>query len=363
MNLRIAENIRRLRQEQNLTQAQLADRLGVSYQAISRWENETTYPDIELLPTIAGLFGVTVDELLGSTPTDQKESLKRSWDKLHKLTDPKERVALLRRMHRSFPGDSYLFLRLCDEVPSLEEKRQLTERLVRECTIPFMRSRAILHLIRAEDEETVMERMYQYNIPEECWDELLEDRYRARGEVEKYRRKRQFLLVEYLRRAMSRMTTSGTDCLPHDPAENEAGARAILAMISAMTSTPLTETHPVAGDGEPDLWASERVWAGISIACALSARGDLPAAWAILEDAAELVCRIRALPNGVILSYNTPGLDSLDISRRKFGGVYFHPDHMAAQFSHPAFDALRTDARYASGFAQVCKVFTASPKH
>ena len=76
MNLRIAENIRRLRQEQNLTQAQLADRLGVSYQAISRWENETTYPDIELLPTIAGLFGVTVDELLGSTPTDQKESLK-----------------------------------------------------------------------------------------------------------------------------------------------------------------------------------------------------------------------------------------------------------------------------------------------
>ena len=61
MNLRIAENIRRLRQKQNLTQVQLADRLGVSYQAVSRWENETTYPDIELLPNIAAFFGVTVD--------------------------------------------------------------------------------------------------------------------------------------------------------------------------------------------------------------------------------------------------------------------------------------------------------------
>ena len=68
MNLRIAENIKRLRQESQLTQAQLAERLGVSYQAISRWENETTYPDIELLPSIAALFGVTVDYLLTGQP-------------------------------------------------------------------------------------------------------------------------------------------------------------------------------------------------------------------------------------------------------------------------------------------------------
>ncbi|MBQ9151336.1 MAG: helix-turn-helix transcriptional regulator [Clostridia bacterium] len=360
MNLRIAENIRRLRQEQNLTQAQLADRLGVSYQAISRWENETTYPDIELLPTIAALFGVTVDELLGSTPTDQKETLKRSWDKLHKLTDPQERVALLRQMHRSFPNDSYLFVRLCDEVPTLEEKRKLTDQLVRECPVPYMRSLAIRHLIRAEDEETVMERMYQYNIPEECWDELLEDRYRARGEVEKYRRKRQFLLVEYLRRAMGRMTISGTDCLPHDPAENEAGACTILAMIAAMTGTTLTEEHPVAGDGSPDLWASQRVWAGISVACAMSARGDAQAALTVLEDAANLLCRVRTLPDGAILSYNTPGLDTFDVTRKKFNGVYFQPDHMAAQFAHPAFDILRQDEEYASRFSKVCEVFTAS---
>ena len=74
MNLRIAENIRRLRQENNLTQVQLADRLGVSYQAVSRWENETTYPDIELLPLIAAVFGVTVDYLLGGTAEDQRQS-------------------------------------------------------------------------------------------------------------------------------------------------------------------------------------------------------------------------------------------------------------------------------------------------
>ena len=178
MNLRIAENIKRLRQESQLTQAQLAERLGVSYQAVSRWENETTYPDIELLPAIAALFGVTVDYLLGSTAEDQRESRIRGWDKLKTITDPHQRVTHLRMMHRDFPEDGYLFLKLCMEVPSIEEKRRLTAELLRDCPIPYIRALAIRQLICAEDEDKVMALMYDYNILEECWDELLEHRYR-----------------------------------------------------------------------------------------------------------------------------------------------------------------------------------------
>ena len=74
MNLNIGENLRRLRREQNMTQETLAEKLGTSFQSVSRWENGTTYPDIEFLPAIARIFGTTVDNLIGcdSNPSDEE---------------------------------------------------------------------------------------------------------------------------------------------------------------------------------------------------------------------------------------------------------------------------------------------------
>ncbi|MBP3370431.1 MAG: helix-turn-helix transcriptional regulator, partial [Clostridia bacterium] len=72
MKLAIGENIRNFRKKNDLTQEALADRLGVTYQSISRWENGTTYPDLELIPAIAEVLAVTVDELLGM-PQLEKE--------------------------------------------------------------------------------------------------------------------------------------------------------------------------------------------------------------------------------------------------------------------------------------------------
>lgn len=65
MKLQIGENLKRLRLERDMTQEELATMLGVSYQSVSRWENSTCYPDLELLPTIADFFGVSVDQLMG----------------------------------------------------------------------------------------------------------------------------------------------------------------------------------------------------------------------------------------------------------------------------------------------------------
>ncbi len=67
----IGKRIRLLRSKCSLTQEQLADRLGVSAQAVSKWENAVTMPDITLLPELAGVFGVSIDELFDLT-TDQK---------------------------------------------------------------------------------------------------------------------------------------------------------------------------------------------------------------------------------------------------------------------------------------------------
>ena len=73
--MNIGQKIKELRQENNLTQEELAEQLGVSPQAISRWENSTTYPDITLLPIIANMFDVTIDYLLDMDSYKMKEEI------------------------------------------------------------------------------------------------------------------------------------------------------------------------------------------------------------------------------------------------------------------------------------------------
>lgn len=62
--MNLGKNIAELRKKNNLTQEELANILGVSPQAVSKWENDAACPDIALLPKIAEIFGVTIDELM-----------------------------------------------------------------------------------------------------------------------------------------------------------------------------------------------------------------------------------------------------------------------------------------------------------
>ena len=64
MDMTIGKRIAALRKEKGLTQEELAGHMGVSPQAVSKWENDQTCPDISALPRQARLLGVTVDELL-----------------------------------------------------------------------------------------------------------------------------------------------------------------------------------------------------------------------------------------------------------------------------------------------------------
>ena len=66
-NIDIGAKIRQLRLERSMTQEQLAQRLNLSAQAISKWENGATMPDIQLLPELSALLGATIDELFSMT--------------------------------------------------------------------------------------------------------------------------------------------------------------------------------------------------------------------------------------------------------------------------------------------------------
>lgn len=67
-NTTLGQRIGNLRKDKGYTQEEVAERLNVSPQAVSKWENDISCPDIMLLPELAKLLGVTVDMLLGSEP-------------------------------------------------------------------------------------------------------------------------------------------------------------------------------------------------------------------------------------------------------------------------------------------------------
>ena len=76
MNETMGNTIMRLRKERRLTQEQLANELGISYQAVSKWETGNSCPDIATLPLLAALFGVSIDALFGlDAPAEEEPEL------------------------------------------------------------------------------------------------------------------------------------------------------------------------------------------------------------------------------------------------------------------------------------------------
>ena len=65
MQLELGKRIRELRRRDGRTQEDLAEAIGVTSQAVSRWEANGGYPDMEMIPSIANYFGITIDELFG----------------------------------------------------------------------------------------------------------------------------------------------------------------------------------------------------------------------------------------------------------------------------------------------------------
>ncbi len=89
MKLNLGNNIKKYRKEKYMTQEALAEYLGVSPQAISRWENGTTYPDMELIPALANLFGVPTDILFDMQQSQKEITASKVFTELAKLTREK----------------------------------------------------------------------------------------------------------------------------------------------------------------------------------------------------------------------------------------------------------------------------------
>lgn len=108
MNIKIGAIIKKLRTENNITQDTLATAIGVTPQAISRWESEGGYPDIEILPALADFFSVSTDELLGYKLSEREQELaniKKEMERLAEVGSIEERVAYARKAFANYPND------------------------------------------------------------------------------------------------------------------------------------------------------------------------------------------------------------------------------------------------------------------
>ena len=114
--MNIGTNIYHLRKEKKLTQAQLAEKLGVSEQAVSKWENGCCLPDVSLFPLIADIFGVSIDRIFGyhkRSYADEVEEIMKKAEAVNKAirlcsevadtcTDTKHIDSALNMLHRIY---------------------------------------------------------------------------------------------------------------------------------------------------------------------------------------------------------------------------------------------------------------------
>lgn len=108
--MKLGEKIKTLRKQKNISQEVLAQYLGVTFQAVSKWENGTTMPDVATIPAIASFFGVSTDEIFDFNLYETQKQVEaivdehsRYWD-----TDKPKAEQIIRDGLKKYPGNDIL---------------------------------------------------------------------------------------------------------------------------------------------------------------------------------------------------------------------------------------------------------------
>lgn len=110
MNINLGEKIRSLRKQKNISQEVLAQYLGVSFQAVSKWENGDNLPDVTMIPVIAAFFEVSTDELFEFNRLQMEQKVQQAcWDIAdYRYSQPEKAEADLRSLLKQYPGNEII---------------------------------------------------------------------------------------------------------------------------------------------------------------------------------------------------------------------------------------------------------------
>ena len=407
MKLNIGENIRRLRRSADMTQEQLADKLGVAYQSVSRWENGTTYPDMELLPALSSIFGVMVDELLGMEENKKKERIIERYDEYYELcakddADPEAVVSLMRELRRDCVTNpalaDYLWqLFGCvqwgsDAVKNhpevLSELRITAEEILEGNYGRWLKDVVVERMSFLEDDGHIEEFLNRYATEKNLTkDMLLYNRYRDRAEWDKSDPLRQKRLFSIIHDQFSNSGLWRRGDRPNHVHESLLINTTMLNFIHNLCGVTPDPAHPITGDGSVDIFVGDRMEMGIRCACYLASTGDPEGAFVVLEDTVSMIEKVMSLPDRTVLSCKSICLEDERFElRRAVWHEQANPDHdkrpflrffrekgtdeyvytlgfgfpihaLTAPHGWEWFDPIRNDPRYAGYVERVKAVF------
>ena len=322
MRLPISQTIKRLRKEKNITQEELAKVLNVTYQSVSRWENDLAYPDVELIPLIARYFDVTTDVLFGTDETTVEykiqEYLKliQEQQKINSDEDFKRFENTLKEAIKSFPKDVFFRWKLCSLYwrMGIDCAKKHIEALRKHSLFVIendksiegdLRTACIRIMIRVEDEDK-LENWTKY-VSDTFYTSLpsiLTSRYDYRNEIEKYNEQIQWNIIHELEDIFDRDFCK-RDAKTYKNAKSRADGQKIILKIIEVMSDPNDET---------DAWLQERAMGYLRLAGGLVGSGETEEGFIALEKAVDLYIKIWNLPIGAVLKYNCPSLDLITIT-------------------------------------------------
>lgn len=399
MKLTIGENIRTLRRTKDMTQEQLADRLGVTYQSVSRWENSQVYPDIELIPAIAELFGTSTDALLGVPETEKEKQSEKLIDEFNNATyeepaDFEKLTSLLRQLRRDFSGSEKLWIIwsnanravLCDP-QILPELRQLVEahldKLPNDCG-------AIRDFAAIEDDEHIDAFLNRYSTHSDIGrNALLMRRYMQRGEHDKSEPLRQQKLFEIIDNATGNRSLYTDRRRPITLELCFAENTTRLNILHEFEGETPTAEKPITCGKGIDYWVETRIGLGVRRSCYLASLGKPDEAFTVLEDTVSLLEEVMKITTKIefrpsrftpdiiwtaeemwFSTENTPS----DVEERNIfihamiGQCFFiFPSQMLYALTSPRgwewFDPIRNDPRYQGYIDRVKALVVTRPKN
>ena len=311
MKLAIGENIRNFRKKNDLTQEALADRLGVTYQSISRWENGTTYPDLELIPAIAEVLAVTVDELLGMPQIEKEKRAIAAFDELRRECiktdyDADKIVDLLRDIRRNYLNSDSAWRpwvegndRAFRDPKILPEVRLLAEAYLERNP---MFTHTIQTMAYVEDEDHLEDFLSKYTTSFDCSARaLLFNRYFRRGDAEKFEPERRYQLYQAFNTLLCpRYLLKWGESNEHKQA------------VDKFMETMLSLIRCDAEDDRPDMWIDDRIELGLKSALRSISLGNQDEAISQIETVVKLLEDTMMITDEVLLPTSCRFIDGME---------------------------------------------------
>ena len=139
MNINIGENIKNLRKRKDITQEELAEHLGISFQSISKWERGDGLPDITMLPDLADFFDISIDDLIGADKMPGGGYFSETYIKAHEYQlngDYDKAIELLKETLTKYPNHYDMTAKLASVLllnGDLEESKVYAQKAITLC--------------------------------------------------------------------------------------------------------------------------------------------------------------------------------------------------------------------------------------